>query len=225
MSLVGDVVALYVDPRGPYPSLVREWYDAERNAMAYRGTLPVVAHPPCGPWANLRHLHAHAKEIGLAPHAVATVQRVGGVLEHPARSALWDACGLPKPLVGDPAFEIRVPCWERIGTGFRSLYVSVQDHHGGYTIEVAQCDWGHPARKRTWLYVVGCPWYSLPPVPPPREPTHWVSGGRTPSNRRGSPVPPGIKVCSAQQRRRSPPAFARWLVDIARSAARKERAA
>ena len=30
-------------------------------------------------------------------------------------------------------------------------------------------------------------------------------------------VPPGIKVCSAQQRRRTPPAFAEWLVMLARS--------
>lgn len=28
-------------------------------------------------------------------------------------------------------------------------------------------------------------------------------------------MPPGIKVCSAQQRRRTPPAFAAWLVDLA----------
>jgi hypothetical protein len=37
-------------------------------------------------------------------------------------------------------------------------------------------------------------------------PTHWVSGGRNP-NRKGSGglVPPGVKVCSAEQRRRTPP--------------------
>jgi hypothetical protein len=28
-------------------------------------------------------------------------------------------------------------------------------------------------------------------------------------------VPPGIKVCSAQQRRRTPVAFAEWLVSVA----------
>jgi hypothetical protein len=30
-------------------------------------------------------------------------------------------------------------------------------------------------------------------------------------------VPPGIKVASAQQRRRTPPAFADWLISLARS--------
>jgi hypothetical protein len=188
-SLRGDVVALYVDPRGPYPGIVRDWYDAERNAMTYRGSLPVVAHPPCGPWSHLSQLHKNAEEIALAPHAVAVVQRCGGVLEHPRGSTLFRACYLPKP-----------------GDGV--------DEYGGETFEVSQCDWGHPARKRTWLYIVGLQ-RPLPPKPGPREPTHWASGGRTRSSRHGSPVPPGIKVCSAQQRRRTPPDFARWLVELA----------
>ncbi len=192
-ALREDVVALYVDPRGPYPGLVAFWYDAKRNAMNYRGPLPVVAHPPCGPWSHLSRLHKHAEEIALAPHAVAVVQRCGGVLEHPKGSKLWDACGLPKPD-------------ER------------EDDFGGATIEVSQCDWGHPARKRTWLYIVSGPGHAaplLPDMPPAREPTHWASGGRTRSSRQGSPVPPGIKVCSAQQRRRTPTDFARWLVELA----------
>lgn len=198
VALLDDVVALYVDPRGPYPGLVREWYDAERNAMTYRGSLPVVAHPPCGPWSHLSQLHKSAEEIALAPHAVAVVQRCGGVLEHPRGSKLFDACRLPKP--GEPA-----------------------DAFGGTTIEVAQCNWGHPARKRTWLYIVGFPNEPFPNQPEPREPTHWASGGRTRSSRQGSPVPPGIKVCSAQQRRRTPVAFAAWLVEVARECAMRHK--
>ena len=42
-ALRDDVVALYVDPGGPYPGLVQQWFDAERNAMTYRGSLPIVA--------------------------------------------------------------------------------------------------------------------------------------------------------------------------------------
>lgn len=34
----------------------------------------------------------------------------------------------------------------------------------------------------------------------------------------GAAVPPGIKVCSAQQRRRTPVAFAEWLIALARTA-------
>lgn len=188
VALRDDVAVLYVDARGPYPGIVRDWYDTERNAMTYAGTLPVVAHPPCGPWSRLSQLHKDARELALAPHALAIVQRCGGVLEHPAGSKLFEACGLPKP--------------------------GAAGRHGGFTLEVQQCDWGHPARKRTWLFIAGLR-RDLPPMPESREPTHWASGGRTRSSRQGSPVPPGIKVCSAQQRRRTPVAFAQWLVEVA----------
>lgn len=78
---------------------------------------------------------------------------------------------------------------------------------------VEQVAWGHPARKATALYFVGV------------EPvgiriggtvTHWCSGGGTGRGR----TPPGIKVCSAQQRRRTPPAFADWLISLAESVPR-----
>ena len=87
---------------------------------------------------------------------------------------------------------------------------------GGVTIEVEQVRWGHPARKRTWLYLVRI--RDAGTNPPRREPTHWVSGGRNPARKgSGGTVPAGIKVCSAQQRRRTPPAFAEWLISLARS--------
>ena len=124
-----DVSVLYVDPRGPYPKLVADWWDEKRDARLYAGPNPVVAHPPCGPWSSLRHLWTkHQKEVG--PFAVEQVRRWGGVLEHPAYSLLFEACRMPKP--GE-----------------------FSDEHGGCSYEVQQCDWGHPARKRTWIYVVG----------------------------------------------------------------------
>lgn len=187
-QLVENVAVLYVDPRGPYPALVREWFDTSRDARSYEGPWPVVAHPPCGPWGTMRHLSSgkgEAQDATCGPHAVGMVQLFGGVLEHPRGSTLWQHCGLPMP--GE-----------------------LPDEHGGITFEVSQCDWGHPARKRTWLYVVGA--RTMPPAPEPREPTHWASGSRTAPR---GPVPPGIKVCSAQQRRRTPVAFAQWLIEVA----------
>jgi hypothetical protein len=182
------VAALYVDPRGPYPKLVREWYDEARDARTYAGPWPVVAHPPCGPWSTLRTLSRETtRELGL--FAVAQVRRWGGVLEHPASSRLFAECGIPAP--GE-----------------------LPDAFGGVTFDVQQVDFGHVARKRTRLYVVGV--RRLPAFPPRREPTHWCSGGGTGRGR----TPPGIKVCSAEQRRRTPVAFAEWLISLA-STARK----
>jgi hypothetical protein len=65
---------------------------------------------------------------------------------------------------------------------------------------------------------VGVPRAALEAPPyPGREPTHWTSGSRGKSSRTGKPVPPGIKVCSATQRRRTPPELAAYLVRLARS--------
>lgn len=118
------------------------------------------------------------------------------MLEHPKRSLLWEHCSVPPP---------------------RQLF---NDPFGGFTIDVDQCDWGHVARKPTRLYVVGVP-RSAFAFPSHRAPTHWISGTRNPNRKgRGGKIPPGIKVCSAQQRRRTPPAFALWLIELARSARR-----
>lgn len=185
-SLREDVSVLYVDPKGPYPSLVRDWYDETRDGRTYEGPNPIVAHPPCGPWSSLRGLSQETTK-DLAPHAVDLVRRFGGVLEHPAGSLLWPHCGLPKP--GE-----------------------LPDAWGGMTFLVHQVDWGHVARKRSWIYVVGGQ-HPLPMNPPKREATHWVSGVHTPGAR-GKP-PEGIKICSAQQRRRTPVDFALFLISIA----------
>lgn len=189
------VAALYVDPRGPYPKMAGvDCWDADRDARLYTGPHPVVAHPPCGPWGSLRHV-SRKDDPKLALRAVEQVRTWGGVLEHPRASLLWAACGLPKP--GE-----------------------LPDEYGGVSIEVEQVRWGHPARKTTWLYLVGI--RDAGTNPPPRAPTHWVSGRRKPGRKRGRGasglVPPGIKVCSAQQRRRTPLPFAEWLVSLARSA-------
>lgn len=122
--------ALYVDPRGPYPKIggVDVW-DEQRDARVYAGPLPVIAHPPCGPWGNLRAF-CTKQDRSLAPVAVEQVRRWGGVLEHPQGSKLWPECGLPKP--GEPP-----------------------DASGGFSVQVEQVAWGHKATKATWLYFVG----------------------------------------------------------------------
>lgn len=193
------IAALYIDPRGPYPKMADvDCWDEARDAKKYNGPWPVVAHPPCGSWGSFRHLHTRP-DRDCGPRSVEQVRAFGGVLEHPARSALFAHCDLPRPGDSDSF---------------------------GFTIEVEQVAWGHVARKRTWLYVVGVePDRVLAGVRSGGVVTHWCSGFRSSTHAmpkryktNGCAVPPEIKVCSAQQRRRSPPAFAEWLVSIARAA-------
>lgn len=124
-----DVAALYVDPRGPYPELVSDWYDEHRDARNYRGPHPVVAHPPCETWGKLHHF-SKADNHDLALHAIEIVRTFGGVLEHPFGSRLFKECNLP------PA---------------DSLFA---DAFGGRVYLVAQGDYGHRAEKLTLLYAV-----------------------------------------------------------------------
>lgn len=135
-----NVAALYVEPRGPHPGLVAEWYDEARDARSYLGPGPVVAHPPCGPWSKLRAMCTLPPEVrDLALLAVEQVRTFGGVLEHPAGSLLWREAGLPPP---------------------ESMF---SDQYGGRSYEVAQGDYGHAAPKLTWLYAVRlgpCPFRS-----------------------------------------------------------------
>jgi hypothetical protein len=195
------VAALYVERGGPYFGLsdVDPW-DKERDARTYGGPLPVVAHPPCGPWGGLRHLY-RGDEHDCAASALAAVRRWGGVMEHPHRSKFWAHAGVVAP--GE-----------------------FLDNYGGFTIDVDQVSWGHVARKRTRLYFVGVDRaIVLASMRTGGVPTHWCSGSRNPRRNKGSGgiAPPGIKFCSAQQRRRTPPAFARWLIDHAATATPTQR--
>lgn len=189
---MNKVAALYIDPRGPYPKLLgaEMCWDAERDALTYDGPWPVISHPPCAPWTTLRNLCRRDAEKVHGAHAVDVVQRFGGVLEQPAGSQLFAMYGLAEP---EKAADVY-----------------------GFSIQVDQVAWGHVARKRTWLYICGvdAAWVRST-VRTGGTVTHWCSGVHTPGAR--GETPPGIKVCSAQQRRRTPSAFAEWLIQIASS--------
>jgi len=115
-------------------------WDIERDARRYRGMCPVVAHPPCRAWGNLRMMaKPRPDEKELALYAIDQVRINGGVLEHPAGSTLWPVAKLPEP--GD------------------------RDAWGGFTIIAPQFWWGHLADKATRLYICGCGSGDLPAVP------------------------------------------------------------
>jgi len=179
------VAALYVDvERGPYAALegVEAW-GIERDGRAYPGPHPVVAHPPCAQWGAFKWralVDPDAKSC--APCAVAQVRAYGGVVEHPAGSELWRACRLLPP-------------------------GGMVDRWGGWTMEVDQVRFGHPCRKRTWLYVVGVRRGDLPQLPLMREPTHVICPATNGA---------GAKHLPKSQRHVTPVLFARWLVEVAR---------
>jgi hypothetical protein len=181
------VAVLYVDPRGPYPALPGvDWYDERRDARTYAGPHPVVAHPPCGPWGAFKWRCAQDGSLG--PLAAEQVRRWGGVLEHPAKSLLWNHSGLPRP--GE-----------------------LPDAWGGITIEVNQVDFGHACQKPTWLYVVGGGLTAYPRVPA-GTPTHGIWYGSFERARRaGAP----LRAASKEIRRRTPVPFAEYLLGIARA--------
>lgn len=137
------VAALFVVSDGVYFGLpnVDPW-DKSRDARLYNGQSPVVAHPPCERWGRYwsggPSAHVRRKlgdDHGCFASALASVRRVGGVLEHPEASHAFKHHGLIQPRWRD--------AWKPAGDG------------QGWVCCVAQGNYGHRARKLTWLYVVG----------------------------------------------------------------------
>ncbi|KKL45693.1 hypothetical protein LCGC14_2353050 [marine sediment metagenome] len=82
------------------------------------------------------------------------------------------------------------------------------DAWGGFTLDVDQYWWGHRAQKRTWLYICGMQRGELPTTPfRLGRATHGISNNRKKDGR------PEI---THSERSATPPAFAAWLVEVAR---------
>ncbi len=141
------IAALFVQTGGCYFGLpdVDPW-DEPRDARKYDGPHAVVAHPPCARWSTLAAVveHRYGKmrgdDDGCFASALASVRQWGGVIEHPARSGAWRAFNLPMPY-SDGGWQ-RGMC-------------------GGWSCQVDQGNYGHPADKATWLYGFGCELPSL----------------------------------------------------------------
>lgn len=116
-------------------------FDLRRNALSTVSNAPAIYHPPCRSWGRLRQFaKTPSGEHWLAVWAVLRMWRYGGVLEHPAGSKLWSFMNLARP-------------------GQR------YDSHGGFSVSLNQSWFGYPAKKNTWLYVVGCDISELPEMP------------------------------------------------------------
>ncbi len=193
------VAALYVDPRGPYPSMPGvDCWDETRDARLYDGPHPVVTHAPCGPWGHLSRLSRN-QDPDLAVRALEQVRTWGGAFEHPLGSRLWEEFDLPPPRRYSPQPSL-------FGDDVDGATV---DRWGGRTLLVEQVSWGHVCRKPTLLYVVR--------VDPAVVTAGWRTGGvhthAISSKKRRKHL---LAPCAAA-RRRTPVAFAEWLVSLARS--------
>ena len=129
LNLAGlrPVAALCVAPVSIYHTLPGVTaFNAARDARNFPADRPAVYHPPCRAWSahykTVAKPEPGEKELGLL--CCDWLKRCGGVLEQPARSALFAEGGLPEP-----------------GQTIGHLT----------TVEVLQSWWGFPTRKRTWL--------------------------------------------------------------------------
>lgn len=208
------IAALYVETGGCYFGLpdVDPW-DEARDARAYAGPHPVVAHPPCQRWGRYWFGGPSAKvrrrlgdDGGTFAAALAAVRRWGGVLEHPADSHAWAAFGLNSPP--------RTGGWV------------VADWSGGWTCCVEQGAYGHRARKATWLYVSGIDLPSLRWGKAPGNFERLDDGYRSAEDRRAARADGRHRLArtsprpSDRDRLATPPAFRDLLLTMARSVQR-----
>ena len=159
-------------------------YDIDRDVRTFNGGMPIVAHPPCRAWSAFCAHQAKPLpgEKDLGPLCVEWLKKCGGVLEHPAHSRLWDACGLPKP--GQCS---RGDLW---------------------SMELRQAWFGDSREKKTWLLCCGLWCGDLPSMP-------FVLRSTQGDRRRW-------QLMGNTQRAATVPAFAEWLVAIARISQLKE---
>lgn len=187
------IAALFVAGGGTYYSIhgVDPWPEA-RDARAYAGPWPVVAHPPCAAWgryakptpASTARGPLAGDDGGCFAAALAAVHRWGGVIEHPAASKAWAAHGIPAPPPSG---------WARVMWAPRPAYVCA----------VEQGHYGHRAQKPTWLYL------TTDTEPPPLR---WGPSTVAPigsGHARGN-----VERMSRRERAATPPEFARLLVAL-----------
>lgn len=192
------VAALFVAEGGCYFDLpgIDPWA-LDRDARLYAGPHPVVAHPPCDRWCQMapvnqaRYGHKVGDDGGCFAAALAAVRRWGGVLEHPAVSLAWPAFDLPRP---------------------PSTGGWVKGFCGGWAAHIEQRNYGHRARKATWLYTFGI---DSPPAlkwGPGPAPEAWISADRP----RAELAARGIDQLSKREAKATPPEFRDLLLGLAR---------
>ena len=183
---VKKYVALFVRSDSAYKTTTAwDAYDADRNALGYSDSLPVVCHPPCRAWGKLSHMaNPREGEADLAFWSIDKIRQNGGILEHPNGSRLF---GQHLPDVGET------------------------DEYGGFTIMIDQYDFGHVAHKKTKLYICGIDKADLPVLPPKDETLHYCEKGKLRSicgNVKGT------TRCTQYQREYTPDALIKYFETV-----------
>lgn len=184
-NLNSQVSALFVRRNSIYKTLLSDCWDIERNALKFQGSNPVICHPPCRAWGQLRTFaKPRDYEKNTALFCIDVIRENGGILEHPIASQLFKKY-LPLP--------------------------GLIDEFGGYSISVNQNWWGHKAEKMSLFYICGLPLKNLPLIPLSFDAiTHVVarcSGYNEPMFKK--------KELSRPAREATPVDLAKWLIDVA----------
>lgn len=139
--LVKKINALFVEKNGVYfnhPKI--EPWDVERNAFNCKNGAPAICHPPCKRWGrywsggpSVKVKRLLGDDGNCFAHSLWYVRTFGGVIEHPEASHAYKYYGLNKP--------------PKSGGWIKA------DEFGGLCCCVEQGNYGHKARKATWLYI------------------------------------------------------------------------
>jgi len=196
----GILTALFVEKNGCYWDIpgIDPW-DISRDARLYQGPHPVIAHPPCERWGNfaqgsmLKKTYTLGDDGGCFQSALNSVLKYGGILEHPAYSRAWPYFGIDAP---------EKTGWKKIGTN-------------EWTCQVEQGNYGHRARKKTWLFFVGQknpPELIWTPCPQRLPEKRLAERGYESARRCGI-----VANMSRKQRQQTPKLFRDLLIHIARN--------
>lgn len=194
VSVLIPVAVLFAREDSVYKDILGcDVFDKSRDAKNFTGGKPVIAHPPCRGWGQLRALANPAPgEKELAIFAIDQVRKFGGVLEHPKNSSLWPVAGLPEP--------------------------GERDEFGGWTLPINQSCFGHKAQKSTRLYIVGCSPVDVPAIPLILGDAQYVCGspGRRNDGTRLKKGDIGWRPeITPAEREHTPESLAYWLVELA----------
>lgn len=180
------VPVLFARKDSIYKTLGCDVYDIDRDARNFVGGSAAIYHPPCRAWGQLSHFaKPREDEKGLAIWSINMIRQHGGVLEHPRASKLWGSMRLPKP---------------------GSL-----DKFGGFSVCIDQFCWGHKARKRSLLYIVGIKPSQLPPIPIRLDAVEFTVASKI-KKKSGRLVK---KEITKKEREATPEEFAKWLIKLA----------